>query len=206
MAHRVAVMYAGQIVEAGPRAAFFATPQHPYARKLFAALPGAAARGAALAVIPGQVPSLAGEFRGCRFADRCEQAFARCRAEPPGWTRVGDGHVVRCHLREREIALCARGAALLRESAPPGRRRVPAPLLAVRDLKVHFPIRKGVLKRIVGHVKAVDGVSLSISAGRTLALVGESGCGKTTVGKGILQLVRPTVGRGAVRWRGTHSR
>jgi peptide/nickel transport system ATP-binding protein len=61
----------------------------------------------------------------------------------------------------------------------------------VRDLKVHFPIRKGLFKRTAGYVKAVDGVSLEIGAGRTLGLVGESGCGKTTVGKAILQLIRP---------------
>jgi peptide/nickel transport system ATP-binding protein len=68
------------------------------------------------------------------------------------------------------------------------------PLLEVRNLKVHFPIRRGVFKRTVGHVRAVDGVSLAIRPGRTLALVGESGCGKTTVGKGLLQLIRPTAG------------
>jgi peptide/nickel transport system ATP-binding protein len=192
MAHRVAVMYAGQIVESGPRAAFFATPQHPYARKLFAALPGAGMRGAALEVIPGQVPSLAGEFRGCRFVDRCDQAFERCRTEPPGWTRVGAGHLVRCHLREREIAV----ALVARPAVEPAARHdaVASPLLEVRDLKVHFPIRRGILKRTVGYVKAVDGVSLSIPAGRTLALVGESGCGKTTVGKSVLQLFRPSSG------------
>ncbi|HSD54209.1 MAG TPA: ABC transporter ATP-binding protein, partial [Burkholderiales bacterium] len=112
MAQRVAVMYAGQIVETAPRDAFFGTPQHPYARKLFASLPGTGARGASLEVIPGQVPLLSGEFRGCRFADRCEQAFERCRTEPPGWTRVAEAHLVRCHLREREIApaLAARPA------------------------------------------------------------------------------------------------
>ena len=68
------------------------------------------------------------------------------------------------------------------------------PLLKLSDLKVHFPIRKGVFKHTVGHVKAVDGVSLEVAAGKTLALVGESGCGKTTVGKAILQLIRPTAG------------
>jgi peptide/nickel transport system ATP-binding protein len=67
-------------------------------------------------------------------------------------------------------------------------------VLAVRDLEVHFPIRRGLLRRTVGHVRAVDGVSLELRPARTLALVGESGCGKTTVGKGILQLVRPTAG------------
>ncbi|MCW8948223.1 MAG: ATP-binding cassette domain-containing protein, partial [Sedimenticola sp.] len=67
-------------------------------------------------------------------------------------------------------------------------------LLDVKGLKVHFPIHKGVFKRTIGYVKAVDGVSLAIAPGKTLALVGESGCGKTTVGKGILQLVKPTDG------------
>jgi peptide/nickel transport system ATP-binding protein len=73
-------------------------------------------------------------------------------------------------------------------------------MLQVDDLKVHFPIHKGLFKRVAGHVRAVDGVSLSIHSGRTLALVGESGCGKTTVGKGILQLIRPTAG--SVRFGG----
>lgn len=70
-----------------------------------------------------------------------------------------------------------------------------APLLAVANLAVHFPIRRGFFQRTVGHVKAVDGVSLEIARGRTLALVGESGCGKTTVGKSILQLIPPTAGQ-----------
>jgi peptide/nickel transport system ATP-binding protein len=68
-------------------------------------------------------------------------------------------------------------------------------LLDVRGLKVHFPIYKGVLRRVTGHVKAVDGVDLAIPSGRTVALVGESGCGKTTVGHAILQLIRPTDGQ-----------
>jgi peptide/nickel transport system ATP-binding protein len=193
MAHRVAVMYAGQIVELAARAQFLDAPQHPYSRKLFAALPNTAKRGADLEVISGQVPPLTGEFRGCRFAERCEHAFDRCRSEPPAWTRVAEGHLVRCHLRERERAATIAAAAVAQAAPrkPGGRER---PLLAVRGLKVHFPIRRGVLKRTVGHVRAVDGVSLAIPSGRTLALVGESGCGKTTVGKAILQLIRPTAG------------
>jgi len=67
-------------------------------------------------------------------------------------------------------------------------------LLRVSRLQVHFPIRKGLLKRVVGQVRAVDGLDLALDTGRTLALVGESGCGKTTVGKSILQLIRPTAG------------
>ena len=77
---------------------------------------------------------------------------------------------------------------------PPGEGRRGETLLTVADLCVHFPIRRGFLQRTAGCVKAVDGVSLTLERGRTLALVGESGCGKTTVGKGILQLIRPTGG------------
>jgi peptide/nickel transport system ATP-binding protein len=74
------------------------------------------------------------------------------------------------------------------------------PLLQVEDLKVHFPIRKGILQRTVGQVRAVDGVSFAIAQGRTLALVGESGCGKTTLGKALLRLNQPT--SGSVRFEG----
>ena len=192
-AHRVAVMYAGQIVEVADRDRFFAAPQHPYSRKLFAALPGSGRRDAELSVIKGQVPPLTREFRQCRFVERCDFAFDRCSAEAPGWTRIAAGHEVRCFLREKERAgpVQSGGAG---DAASPAESAESAPLLSVRDLKVHFPIRKGLFKRTVGQVKAVDGVSLDIRSGRTLGLVGESGCGKTTVGKAILQLVRPTSG------------
>ncbi|HKC53277.1 MAG TPA: ABC transporter ATP-binding protein [Burkholderiales bacterium] len=192
-AHRVAVMYAGQIVEVADRDRFFAAPQHPYSRKLFAALPGSGRRDAELSVIKGQVPPLTREFRQCRFAERCDFAFDRCLGEAPGWTRIAAGHEVRCFLREKERAGPVQSAGA-GDAASPTESAESAPLLSVRGLKVHFPIRKGLLKRTVGHVKAVDGVSLDIRSGRTLGLVGESGCGKTTVGKAILQLVRPTSG------------
>ena len=76
----------------------------------------------------------------------------------------------------------------------------PAPLLQVRDLAVHFPIRRGLFGRQVGSVRAVDGVSFSIRTGETLGLVGESGCGKSTTGLALMRLVTPT--GGAVRLRG----
>ena len=199
MAHRIAVMYAGQIVEIAERRRFFSAPQHPYTRALFAGLPGAGRRGEALAVIPGQVPPLTAEFAGCRFVDRCEFAFDRCRSEVPGWVGAGTGHEVRCFLRESGPAGPLTAAAAVADGGAAA-AATGKPLLSVRGMKVHFPIRRGLLKRTVGHVMAVDGVSFELAAGTTLALVGESGCGKTTVGKGLLQLVRPNAGE--VRFEG----
>ena len=193
MADRVAVMYAGEIVELADRQAFFRAPQHPYAQKLFAALPSPQRRAGELAVIRGQVPSLTRRFDQCRFAERCELAFERCRNEVPRLLEPAPGQQVRCHLREAGLAP-ARVILQSQDSSLIPREEERRILLEAKDLKVHFPIRRGVFKRTVGHVRAVDGISLELREGRTLALVGESGCGKTTAGKAILQLIAPTAG------------
>ena len=200
VAQRVAVMYAGEIVELADRDRFFAEPRHPYSRKLFDSLPTRAKRGRALAMIPGSVPALTREFSGCPFADRCDRAWALCRTERPAWHEAPGGSRVRCHLYAAAAAHEALGQtkrpAATDEAGPatPERASAPAPLLEVCDLKVHFPIYRGVLRRVAGQVKAVDGVSFAIGRGRTLGLVGESGCGKTTVGKAILRLIAATDG------------
>jgi peptide/nickel transport system ATP-binding protein len=197
MADRVAVMYAGQIVEQARRDSFFSNPQHPYSRKLFEALPDVSKRRHALTVIPGSVPSLDHEIPGCRFASRCDRAWSRCTHKVPPWVNVGKEHGASCHLLdpgivppepsqlERRLESVERGADI---------RGIITDLLVTKDLKVYFPIQRGIFKRVVGQVRAVDGISMHIPVGRTLALVGESGCGKTTAGKGILQLIRPTSG------------
>ncbi len=199
-AHRVAVMYAGQIVEMASRKDLFAKPLHPYTQKLFAALPGAGKEK--LSAIAGSVPPLGSIAQGCRFASRCDQAWALCHDETPAWTTVAEGQGVRCHLYAKPVAgsLSPAGQEEKRtivSNHAEVNYQLPATshqLLEVSDLKVHFPIRKGILQRVAGHVKAVDGVSLEIAQGKTLALVGESGCGKTTLGKALLQLILPTAG------------
>jgi peptide/nickel transport system ATP-binding protein len=191
VADRVAVMYAGQIVEVASCQQFFDTPRHPYSRKLFQSLPGRDKRTRRLAVIKGMVPPLNQEFAGCRFADRCDEVMERCREQVPQWCEGEGGHGLRCHLGLERLTSAPPTLEEPVDSQGVAEHR---PLLKVADLKVHFPIHRGVFKRVVGHVRAVDGVSLEVPAGRTLALVGESGCGKTTVGKAILQLLRPTDG------------
>jgi peptide/nickel transport system ATP-binding protein len=200
-ADHVAVMYAGEIVEAAARPAFFAEPRHPYARKLFRSVPVRSKRGQALEIIPGQVPRLTQEFTACRFAERCNFAWDRCRREAPRWIESGD-RGVRCHLYDSDAqpAIERSEPQRLGTSAGAHARAAGEPLLSVRELAMHFPIAQGVFKRVAGYVKAVDGVSFDIAAGRTLALVGESGCGKTTVGKATLQLLRPS--GGTVQYRG----
>ena len=189
MAQRIGVMYAGELVEVASREEFFSKPRHPYTQALFAALPEVSRRGLQLTTIPGQVPALSAMPAGCRFADRCTHVMAHCRTISPDWREVGAGHVVRCHWTGE-----AADAETLRQSMTEMALDAGRPFLELNDLKVHFPIRRGLLQATVGHVYAVDGVSLAISAGRTLALVGESGCGKTTVGKALLQLIKPTAG------------
>ncbi len=190
MADEVAVMYAGVIVEKAPRAEFFANPRHPYTRKLFRSMPARGKRGGRLEIIAGQVPSLRQMFNGCRFADRCDDVEPRCRQRSPDWTTIGLSQVY-CH---RADALPPSGGSAVMAPVTPDTTVASSPLLEVVDLRVYFPLRQGFFQRTAGYVRAVDGVSLTVPRGRTLALVGESGCGKTTVGKAILQLLRPTSG------------
>lgn len=206
-AHQVAVMYAGQIVERASCEQLFDAPAHPYTQKLFAAQPDGKRGGQSLAAIAGNVPALGEVVNGCRFAARCTQAWALCHEQVPPWMEIGSGQGVRCHLysdaAKQDVA--AQPDSGLASNLPgdtdgKGAPSAPPVLLQVTDLQIHFPIRKGLLQRTVGQVKAVDGVSLEIAAGKTLALVGESGCGKTTVGKALLQLIKPTAG--AVRFSG----
>jgi peptide/nickel transport system ATP-binding protein len=190
MAHRVALMYAGQVVEVAEAREFFAHPLHPYAVNLFDALPETKKRGRRLASIPGTVPPLNQVFTGCRFSDRCADVMARCHAAPPQLIESGPGQWVRCYLYDGLSGTLGAQRVSGGDAALPADPPAGETILDVRDYRVWFPIRRGLLKRTVGHVKAVDGVSFSIPAGRTLALVGESGSGKTTVGKAVLQLLR----------------
>jgi peptide/nickel transport system ATP-binding protein len=194
MAHRVALMYAGQIIEVAPAAAFFAAPKHPYATALLRALPGAGRRDQPLEAIAGTVPPLSEDFKGCRFAPRCALAMPHCGHTQPPLLQMPDGREVRCllHMPGQQqpagvVSIPSPEPVVARRPAEPAAR---APLLQVQDLSVRFAVRGGLLQRPVGWFDAVRQVSFDVGQGETLALVGESGCGKTTTGKAIVQLLR----------------
>lgn len=194
MADHVAVMYAGQIVESASRDQFFNQHQHPYTEKLFQALPTEQKRDQLLTVIKGNVPVLTKRFTGCRFVERCDHALELCHSTFPEWYQKNKSGV-RCHLFNPDVEIkhviepLELHSSHLSDVLPADKV-----ILDIKALRVYFPIRKGLFQCVVGNVKAVDNVILSLKQSETLALVGESGCGKTTVGKGILQLVPVTSG------------
>ncbi len=193
MAQRVALMYAGQIVEVADAPEFFGRPLHPYARLLLDAMPDATKRGTSLAAIEGTVPPLTERFTGCRFAARCPWVQPVCREGSIELTPDASGRrSIRCVPVSAGAALApqvVRSMATVEEAAA-APKESSVPLLSVTDLKVIYTMGGGFLKA-QKTFEAVKGVSFAIPAGRTLALVGESGCGKTTTGKALLSILGP---------------
>ena len=183
MADRIAVMYAGRVVEHGPVDEVIGRPRHPYTRALVGAIPDVR-RPRALRGIPGVAVGVGEWPPGCSFAPRCAFAQERCQAAVPALEETSARHAVRC-VRRDELELSEPGSGGARAAAPAGAGR---PLLEVSGLEVEY--RSG-----RGRNVAVRDVSFAIEAGRCVALVGESGSGKTTIGRCIAGLHVPTAGR-----------
>ncbi|WP_417562991.1 dipeptide ABC transporter ATP-binding protein [Microbacterium sp.] len=225
-ADRVVVMYAGKVAETAETQTLFAEPRHRYTEALFEALPErAAGTGEKLYSIPGLPPDLVDPPHACPFAPRCRFATDRCRTEMPeleaapdlaGSGAVDPTHRFACFVPRTEplpspdqiVALRPKAAAEAssdeREWVAPT-RFIPAdgvPLLALDRLVKDFPVTRGaLLRRKVGAVSAVAGATLQIARGQTVGLVGESGCGKTTLGRLVVGLDLPTDGRILFRGR-----
>ncbi len=199
-ADRVNVMYAARLAEQGTAAAVFAKPLHPYTAGLLRSVPRLdQPRGLKLETIEGLPPNLLDPPAGCRFAPRCPAKQDACVAAPPPLVEVEPHRYSAC-IRARELAQVG-PAGLGLQSAnrqPPVGKRLDRtqPLLRVHDLKTYFEVGAGfqVFKNTRSEVRAVDGLSFEVFRGETLGLVGESGCGKTTVGRTLLRLEQATGG------------
>ena len=209
VADRVAVMYAGRIVETGTVDDVFTRPAMPYTVGLMNSIPQVEAKGGRLKPIIGQPPNLAADPQRMSVPPAVPHGAHRCRGGP------------RPRLRGRPAAAAGRhpgprGGLPLRRGGPPvpeAPLTVPAggstrpgweagsPLLEIVDLQKLFPLTQGIVfKKTVGHVRAVDGVNLTLHRGETVGLVGESGCGKSTVAKLLVALEKPT--GGTIRYKG----
>ncbi|MBV8911569.1 MAG: ABC transporter ATP-binding protein [Acetobacteraceae bacterium] len=196
-AHRVLVMYAGRIVEAGPVDQIFARATHPYTRALLRSMPRLDGARRRLDPIPGQPPTPALLPPGCAFHPRCAIGRDRtaCRTADPALRPVTHTQFAACHFADERERIRVETAHRPRAGG------IGEELLEVQRLTVHYPLRSPILRRRVGAVRAVDGVDLAVRAGETVGLVGESGCGKTTTGRAIMGLIRPSAGQLRVQGR-----
>jgi peptide/nickel transport system ATP-binding protein len=188
IADEVAVMYRGKLVEYGDVKSIFTQSKHPYTKGLLACRPKLDSADKRLPTVPDFMDTIYNEDGSYTIQEKEVSAEWFEQMAKDGRER---------HLyplsRLKEFGFSGNikdyreGTTFVKEEEKP--------LLQVQDLKVHFPIRKGLFGRVVNHVKAVDGVSFDIYRGQTLGLVGESGCGKTTTGRAIMRLIDPTGGR-----------
>ncbi len=188
IADDVAVMYRGKLVEYGDVKSIYEKPQHPYTKGLLACRPKLDSRLRTLPTVPDYMDTI--------YDENGEYTIEE-KVLAPDWLdkmeTEGRGRHLYPLSRLETLGYTGRRDAYPEDTTFAADDE--APLLQVKDLKMHFPIRKGFFSKVVDHVRAVDGVSFDVYRGQTLGFVGESGCGKTTTGRAIMRLIDPTAGQ-----------
>jgi peptide/nickel transport system ATP-binding protein len=181
---RVGVLYAGRLIEEGPARPLFAEPRHPYTLSLLRCVPrlGMHKETARLDPIPGSLPPLGAETRGCIYADRCPIARERCLTDPPPLYSVGETRSARCHYHDEVPDI------------PPSPEALPVSAPTSGDVLLRIEDLVKLYRQSGQDVAAVAGVSFEVRRGEIFGLVGESGSGKTSLAKCIVGLVEASQG------------
>ena len=194
-ADRIYVMYGGNIVETADKFALFKNPVHPYTKGLLDAIPRLDDRkDRRLTPIEGTPPSPINRPNRCQFYDRCKYKEECCNGPMPDLLDIGNDHFVRCLLSQETLTEKQNALIQAQESV---REKVISDEVAIKveNLRMYFPVYKGMLKRKVAEVKALDDISFEVYKGETLGIVGESGCGKSTLARSIMRAYKPTAGK-----------
>ena len=196
IADRVAVMYAGRIAEIGPAHEIYGSARHPYTSGLLRSIPRLDQPVTTrLAEIPGSPLRVAEQLRGCPFDARCPLAGEGCSENLPELEEVGPGRHGSACIHHHQMG---NAPDLWLQGPAPGQHRALRQdgdvVVSVKGLRVHFPVVRGLGRSRSIAIRAVDGIDLDVRRGQTVGVVGESGCGKTTLGRALVALVRPTAG------------
>lgn len=195
-AERIYVMYSGRVVETAAAKRLFGNPEHPYTRALLRAIPRLDdPRDRILIPIEGLPPNPAARPDYCPFYDRCEYRMDKCREQKRSeLIQTEPEHYAACCLTQAEKQQKAEEIAGKTKKASPHTVVKDELCLEVKSVKKYFPVYKGIMRKKVGEVKAIEDITFAVRSGETLGIVGESGCGKTTLARCIMRVYKPEEG------------
>lgn len=194
-AERIYVMYSGHIMEHADTKALFRRPEHPYTRGLLKAIPRLSdPKGKVLVPIDGLPPNPANRPPYCPFYPRCEYRKDRCKEGIPPLRETEVGHSIACFLSGEELEQREEELSHKLQKETAKKTIKPELCLDVRKVRKYFPVYKGLIRKKIGEVKAIEDITFQVRKGETLGIVGESGCGKTTLARCLMRVYRPDEG------------